>query len=498
MTTDSPDGPQHDGRHDGPKPTGRADGSAPEGRADSRADNRDDGPSQEGRSGSAGTGAGGGGNPLGHGPVLLLAGARLADGRVVDVRISGDRIQAVGTCGSLGPLPQSALPAGADPSGVAGARIDLTGYLLLPAPAEPHAHHDTAFTALTPAPPDEPVAPAPADPGGVARRVTEAALTSLGYGATAQRTHVRIGDVHGLRRLESVLTARQALRGLADLQAVAVPRLLTGTAGADGRAQLREALKLGADAVGGCPELDPDPVGFVQVAAELAGEFDCPVDLHLRGGDPAALARICALLAPLRPRVTLGPLDQLRRGAGAAAEGAGLDGAGLDGAGLDEVGVLQAAGVHVVCLPQNGGCAALDGPPGGLDPAAVHELTSRRLTVAAGSGTLRDAVNPVGRTDPLEAAYLLASCGALTPAAAYEAISGQARRVLGLPPVRVDAGFPAELLAVRGETLAAALAGGHSRLVVHGGRVVSRTSAVREFADTVALALPRQGGPQRH
>ncbi|MFE0459974.1 hydrolase [Kitasatospora sp. NPDC058965] len=437
-----------------------------------------DGPQHGGRPGSAGAGGGGcGGNPLGHGPVLLLAGARLADGRVVDVRISGDRIQAVGTSGSLGPLPQSALPAGSDATAVSGARIDLTGYLLLPAPAEPHAHHDTAFTALTPAAPGEPVAPPGADHGGTVRRITEAALTSLGYGATAQRSHVRIGDVHGLRRLEAVLTARQALRGLAELQAVAVPRLLTGTAGADGRAQLREALKLGADAVGGCPGLDPDPVGFVQVVAELAAEFDCPVDLHLRGGEPAGLARLCALLAPLRPRVTVGPCDRLPPGGAAA---------------------LRSAGARVVCLPQNGGCAGLDGGPGGLDPAAVRELTDHQLVVAAGSGALRDAANPVGRADPLEAAYLLASCGALTPAAAYEAVSGQARQVLGLPPVRVDAGFPAELLAVRGDTLAGALAGGHSRLVVHGGRVVSRTSAVREFADTVALALPRQSGPHQH
>ncbi len=116
------------------------------------------------------------------------------------------------------------------------------------------------------------------------------------------------------------------------------------------------------------------------------------------------------------------------------------------------------------------------------------------MPLAAGSGALRDPSNPVGRADPLEAAYLLAAGGELGPEAAYDAVANQARAVLGLPPVRVDAGFPAELLAVRGDSLAGALAGGHSRLVVHSGRVVSRTSAVREFADTVALALPRQSG----
>ncbi len=50
---------------------------------------------------------------------LLLCGARLTDGRTVDVRVSGGRIEAVGTPGSLGSH---------------GARVDLGGYLLLPAP----------------------------------------------------------------------------------------------------------------------------------------------------------------------------------------------------------------------------------------------------------------------------------------------------------------------------------------------------------------------------
>ncbi|MFB7905026.1 hydrolase [Kitasatospora sp. NPDC056076] len=401
-------------------------------------------------------------NPLGHGPVLLLTGARLADGRVVDVRVSGDRIQAVGTVGSLGPLP--ALPGA--PTVTTGARIDLKGYLLLPAPAEAHAHYDCAFSAALPAPP-------PDTPADLTRRITEAALTSLGYGATAQRTHVRIGDVHGLRQLEAVLTARQALRGLAELQAVAMPRLLTGRAGTDGRAQLREALKLGATAAGGCPELDPDPAGYVQLLLEAAREADCPVDLHTTAANATQLARLTGALAPLRPRVTLGPCGALARG-GAT--------------------VLATSGVRVVWLPQNGGCTGLEGRPAGLRPGLVRELTAARVPLAAGSGALRDPSNPVGRADPLEAAYLLAASGELDPDAAYDAVANQARAALGLPPVRVDAGFPAELLAVRGDSLAGALAGGHSRLVVHSGRVVSRTSAVREFADTVALALPRQSG----
>ena len=122
-------------------------------------------------------------------------------------------------------------------------------------------------------------------------------------------------------------------------------------------------------------------------------------------------------------------------------------------------------------------------------------LRSAGVRVAAGSGALRDAANPVGRGDPLEAAYLLASHGEARPPAAYDAVSSHARAAMGLPEVRVEAGFPAELLAVRGPGLPAALSLAYSRIVIHHGRVVARTSAVREYCDsaaTVALDLPRQ------
>jgi cytosine deaminase len=104
--------------------------------------------------------------------------------------------------------------------------------------------------------------------------------------------------------------------------------------------------------------------------------------------------------------------------------------------------------------------------------------------------------NPVGRGDPLEAAYLLASRYGLRPEEAYDTVSGAARAALGLPEVRVEAGFPAELLAVRGARLSGVLSLAYSRIVVHRGRVVARTSAVREYCGTAtstAPELPRQG-----
>ncbi|MFE1960712.1 amidohydrolase family protein [Streptomyces sp. NPDC059479] len=392
---------------------------------------------------------------------LVLTGARLTDGRTVDVRLSAGRIEAVGTAGSLT---------------AHGSRVDLAGYLLLPAPAEPHAHCDTALTALTC---DGPVSYAPED---VQRRATEATLLQLGHGATALRSHVRIGDAQELGRMEAVLQARRSLRGLGDLTAVAVPRLLTGLAGADGLAMLRDAVKMGAGVVGGCPDLDPDPAGYVEAVLTIAAEHGCPVDLHTDGDDPVRLARLAAMAGGMRPGVTLGPCAGLARLPAEIAARAAAQ--------------LAAAGVTVICLPQ-GGCGGVErGGPEQRGVAPVPLLRAAGVRVAAGSGALRDVSNPVGRGDPLEAAYLLASQTGMRAADAYDTVSTAARAAMGLPEVRVEAGFPAELLAVRGERIADMLSLAYSRIVIHRGRVVARTSAVREYCDTaatVALELPRQG-----
>ncbi|MER7917494.1 MULTISPECIES: hydrolase [unclassified Streptomyces] len=391
---------------------------------------------------------------------LLLCGARLTDGRTVDVRLGGGRIEAVGTAGSLAQRPARA---GAQ-------RVDLTGYLLLPAPAEPHAHGDTALSAEGPG-------PASCAPEDVRRRATEATLLQLGHGATAVRAHVRVGDVQGLGALNAVLQARRALRGLAELTAVAMPRLLTGMAGADGLAMLRDAAKMGAAAVGGCPDLDPDPTGYVEAVLEVAAEHGLPVDLHTDAADPARLSRLAAMAGGLRPGVTIGPCAGLAHLPADAASRA-----------ADQ---LAAAGVTVVCLPQ-GGCGGTDR----RGTAPVRLLRAAGVRTAAGSGALRDVSNPVGRGDPLEAAYLLASAHGLGSEDAYDAVSATARAALGLPRVRVEAGFPAELLAVRGDHLPGALSLAYSRIVIHRARVVARTSAVREYCNSAAAAepgLPRQG-----
>ncbi|WP_228474249.1 hydrolase, partial [Streptomyces calidiresistens] len=344
--------------------------------------------------------------------------------------------------------------------------------------------------------PDTAVPAPPPGRGGnsVLRRVTEAALHHLSHGATAQRGHIRVGDPAGLHALDAALRAARSLTGLTDLRTTADAGPLTGRAAADGRALLRDAVAMGAAALGGLPDADPDPAGCLDLLIAAADDHGLPLDLHTDAGDPILLDRLAAAVTGHRPGVVIGPCTGLGRLAPEAL--------------ARTADRLALAGVTVALLPQ-GPCAPLRTGPGGArgraggdtsrtppDTAPLARiLRTAGVRVIAGGGALRDAANPVGRGDPLEAACQLVSRGGEDPVHAYHAVSDRARAALGLPPVRIEAGFPAELLAVRGTCLPDVLSLAYSRLVIHRGRIVSRTSAVREYCDIgdgAATELPRQ------
>ena len=401
---------------------------------------------------------------------MLISNATLADGRTVSVRLDGDRIGAVLDPGA---------PADADP----GRSLDATGYLLLPAPAEPHAHLDKALTADR--------VPNPAgDLGGAVtawlghratldredflERATQTALKAVGNGCTAIRTHVDVGEGVGTTAVEAILQVKADLADEVELQVVGlVGRPTTGTAGAPNRHLLRRALDLGLDVVGGCPHLDDDPAASLAELLELASEYDRPVDLHTDENlDPAsvdleALAHWVidsgferGVVASHCVSLGIQPTKIQERVAAAVAE----------------------AGVGVVTLPQTNLFLQARGqrtaPPRGL--TALASLLEAGVLVAAGADNVQDPFCTVGRADPLETASLLVMAGHLAPELAYDLVSNRARRAMGLVPVDMAPGSPAELLLVRAATVRQAVADAPpDRIVVHRGSVVARTEVRR-------------------
>lgn len=406
---------------------------------------------------------------------LLLQHAGLAGGQTSDVRLRGGQIETLAAAGELAPQAAEQV-------------LDLSGYLLLPAPAEPHAHLDKAFTA------ERFERPAPDLLAAIARwhayrttlsaediaeRARTAALETLARGATAIRTHVDVGEGIRLRAVEALILVRDELRELVDMQVVAMAYPVAGEAGSENRRMLCEAAEMGVDLVGGAPHVTADPAGDLDVALEVAERYGIGVDLHSdeRLDESHDLERLCrrsvdgfALPATASHCVSLG----------ARAEATQAEIASL----------VAAAGVGVVTCPltnlllQGSGIASLT--PRGL--TAVNALLKAGATLAAGGDNVQDVFNPIGCGDPLQTAQLVMAGGQQDVETAYRLVSDGARAVMGLPPVRLEPGSPAELLAVRARSLTHAIATAtEDRVVIRGEQVVARTRVERQVERVVAV-----------
>ncbi|HEX4981185.1 MAG TPA: amidohydrolase family protein, partial [Ilumatobacteraceae bacterium] len=375
----------------------------------------------------------------------VLQRATILGGEIVDVRIEGPVIDSVGP--TIEPQPGDVV-------------VDLEGFLLLASAVEPHAHLDKAFLAERIENPTGDLMGAILamqanrhllDVPDIIERAERAARLMAANGFTAVRTHADTTREHGLRSIEALLEVKKRVADVIDVQIVSLCGWpMTGVAGAANRALLREALEAGADLVGGCPHLEgAASASATEFFLAIAAEFAVPVDLHtdetldraacglselargvLAGFPHAATASHCVSLGQL-------PVDEQRAVAELVAE----------------------AGVNVIALPhtnlflQGRGTAPM---PRGL--TAVGALRAAGVNVAAGADNLQDPFNPVGRACPFETAGLMIMSVHDLPAVAWSAVTVAPRRALGLPPVAVTAGAPADLMAVRAATVREAIA----------------------------------------
>lgn len=113
-------------------------------------------------------------------------------------------------------------------------------------------------------------------------RMAKIALTN---GTTAIRTHAVVEEVRGLNCVTGLLRAREAMRPFMDIQIVLHPQ--------DGNMLrqpkvielMHEAMKLGADGVGGLPELDWDhATDYIDLVFRIAADHGGFVDMHVDQG----------------------------------------------------------------------------------------------------------------------------------------------------------------------------------------------------------------------
>ncbi|MFN8022340.1 MAG: amidohydrolase family protein [Acidimicrobiales bacterium] len=371
---------------------------------------------------------------------------------------------------------------------VAAALRHLTpdrGWLVLPSFAEPHAHLDKAFLAercenatgdLMGAI-DAMIAESPnITYDDIVERATRAALLMLANGTTAIRTHADLMAEKGLRNVEALLAVRDSLAHLVDIEVV----VLCGwpSCGEIGKVHLdlmREALKLGADLVGGCPHLEDDGIEATDSFLQVAAEFGKPVDLHTDETlDPRKL-----YLEHLARRVV-----EMELPFSVTASHCCSLGVQPDDVQQRVAEQVAAAGIHVVALPHTNlflqGRDHQAAMPRGL--TAVKALRDAGVNVAAGADNLQDPFNPVGRGDALETAGLMVMASHLLPDEALHSISAAPRRMMGLPPADPAAG---DFVALRASTVREAIAfGPPDRIVVRRGRLVAGQLPADALRDT--------------
>ena len=407
----------------------------------------------------------------------VVTSARWASGRLVDVLVDREgRVSEVHPAGTA--IHRT------DPDEVDV--FDAEGWLLLPAPGEPHAHLDKALTAdKVPNPKGDLMGAIEAWIDAAERgvfgfdemlgRADEALDKLTTNGVAFVRTHVNVGDSDpDLVHLRAVTAAAARHAGRVSVQTVALMHSpLAGPEGAGNRAALRAALDAGAGLVGGCPHLEADGAGMIDVALDAAREFGVPVDLHVDETLDEGMLTLEILARKVIDtgfphRVTashcvslsMQPVAVQRRVARLVAE----------------------AGIAVVPLPQtNLFLQGWDHPtatPRGIAP--VQLLLDHGVTVAAGADNVQDPFNPMGRSDPLETAALLVMAAHVSPEIAYDLVSNAVRRVAGLAEVDLAVGSPADFLAIDAPSLRAAVADAPAaRASIVGGRPVSVTRTTR-------------------
>ena len=402
----------------------------------------------------------------------LLRNATLADGSVVDVELIDDIVRAVrpATSGAVVDAP---------------AVLDLTGFLLLPAPAEPHAHLDKALSwdLINPPAGDLVLAikswqeySAVMTVESIADRARTQALTMLRNGTTAVRCHVDIllGD-EPLRGVEALVRVREELADLMDIELVA----LAGPQAPD--AAIEAALDLGVDLMGGAPHLAPEPLTDLRRLLAIAERRGVGVDLHTDeglAGDPTIIEYARIVRGWSQP-VSAGHC--VRLGTLETTELAEV---------IDEV---LASNMGIITLPITNlylqGWEHPVSTPRGL--TALRPLLDAGVRVGAGADNVRDPFNPVGRSDALETASLLVTAGHLSLEEAYAAVSTGARSVMSLPPAGISVGSRAELLAVRGTSLSDVIANASpDRYVFHAGRLVARSHVSYDVAAPSIVTTP--------
>ena len=307
---------------------------------------------------------------------------------------------------------------------------------------------------------------------------------AVAKGLLAIRTHVDVCDDR-LLAVEALLQVKQTVAPYLDLQLVAFPQdgVLRS---ASALANLKRALALGVDVVGGIPHFErtmADGAESVRILCELAAARGLRVDMHCDESDDP-LSRHIETLAfhtqrlGLHGRVTGSHLTSMHS---------------MDNYYVSKLLPLIAeAGVHVIANPLINITlqGRHDSYPKRRGMTRVPELLAHGVNVAFGHDCVMDPWYSLGSADMLEVAQMGLHVAQMTSQAGmracFDAVTTNAAKVLKLERYGLEPGCDASFVLLQARDPVEAIRLRATRLKVYRqGRLLAQTPAA-----TAALQLP--------
>ncbi len=307
---------------------------------------------------------------------------------------------------------------------------------------------------------------------------------AVARGLLAIRSHV---DTSGasLLNVQALLEVKRRVAPYLDLQLVAFPQdgLLRTP---DGLCNLKRALDLGVDVVGGIPHFERTMAlgaESIRILCELAAAHGKRVDMHCDESDD-----------PLSRHVETLAYETQRLGLHGRVTGSHLTSMhSMDNYYVSKLIALMAeAQLGVVANPLVNITlqGRHDGYPRRRGMTRVPELLDAGLTVAFGQDSVMDPWYALGSGDMLEVAHMGLHVGQMTSQAAmrqcFEAVTTQAARLLGLEGYGLAAGCHADFVLLQARHPTEAIRLRATRLAVY--RRGKRIASTPEATPTLALA----------
>lgn len=302
----------------------------------------------------------------------------------------------------------------------------------------------------------------------ITERVAGTLAMMIERGTTRVRSFAQVDVDAKLERFEAVVAARETHRDRVDMEIIAFPQ--AGLLREDGSAaMLEEALKAGADVVGGIDPcaLDRDPVKHLDIVFGLAEKYQLPVDIHLH--EPGELGLFSAELIAERTRAL------------------GMQGQVTISHGYALWGVSEAHSRKLVETWAELDISTASIAPGGAHHQPLAQLADAGVRVGLGQDGQRDYWSPYGNADMLDRTWQLAFTNGfradelIEHAVAVATRGGASIMDRSLPRLRSTADRPGthvsdvgSFLLLPGDTVASAVMDRPTeRTVLHRGRVVA-------------------------